>query len=229
MTNIIILTGANSGIGLACVKQFCVYYPDHTILAISRSIDNLQIAQQSYSNCSVQQCDITNFLQLQQIIEYTSLNYKIVGLINCAGISYNGDICSLLPDQIQALITTNTIGISNCIQAVLPTMRSNNNGTIINISSLADRYPRPNNPIYAATKAFVKSLSESLRSSEAKYNIRICNISPALVNTPMLQRYGSFNDTIEVSQFVDIIQFVYSQPQSVCIRDIVVAPTSYEQ
>jgi NADP-dependent 3-hydroxy acid dehydrogenase YdfG len=81
MTNIIIITGANSGIGLVCVKQFCIHYPDHTILAISRSIDNLQIAQQSYSNCSVQQCDITNFIQLQQIIEYTSLNYKIVGLI----------------------------------------------------------------------------------------------------------------------------------------------------
>ena len=74
---------------------------------------------------------------------------------------------------------------------VLPIMRENKFGTVINFKFSADRYPRPNNAIYAATKAYVKSLSDSLRLQNAKYNIRVVNLAPALVATPMV------NDVLE--------------------------------
>lgn len=59
------------------------------------------------------------------------------------------------------------------------------------MSSLADCYPRPNSAVYGASKTYVKSLNDSLHVSEAKYNIRICNISPAIVDTPLLAKVGT--------------------------------------
>ncbi len=229
MKKLIIIIGANSGIGLNCVEKFCTFYPQHTILAISRSINNLSQIH-SFQNLLVRQCDIIDFNDLSSIVEKLANSYQVEGLINCAGIAVNGDICELSTDDIHNMIEVNTKGIANVLHLVLPYMRKAKSGTIINFSSLADRYPRPNNPVYAATKSFVKSISESLRLSESKYNIRVCNVAPALIDTPMLDKYQNeefYNDRINIDEFVDIIHFIYSQPHNICIRDIVVAPTNY--
>ncbi len=127
------------------------------------------------------------------------------------------------------MIQVNVSGLTNAIELVLPIMQQQQHGTIINISSLADRYPRPLSAVYAATKAYVKSLSDSLRVSCAKDNIRVINLSPALVDTPLLAKVGKNKGAvIDVAEFVKIVKFIYQTPQSICIRDMVIAPTNYE-
>ena len=223
----IVITGANSGIGFECVKQFCESFTEKLIVALSRSTNNLQ--QLSYSNMHIHSCDVTDYAQLNTIINAVANEYQICCLINCAGTSYNGDFCSVDNAKIRQMIDVNIQGLTNIIELVLPHMRAQKLGTIINLSSLADRYPRPNSAVYGASKAYVRSLSDSLRVSEAKHNIRVCNISPAIVDTLLLAKVGkNLNEVIAVSDFVNIIKFIYEQPQSVCIRDMVVAPTSYE-
>lgn len=227
MNKVIIITGANSGIGFECVKQFCETFGQNTIIAISRNIDKLQ--QVSYANMHIHQCDITDYQKLNTIISTISNEYQIYCVINCAGLAYNDDFCNIDNTKIYQMINVNIQGLTNTIELVLPHMRTQKMGTIINVSSLADRYPRPNSAVYGASKAYVKSLSDSLRVSEAKYNIRICNISPAIIDTPLLAKVGKkLNNVIAVSDFVNIVKFIYQQPQSVCIRDIVIAPTDYE-
>jgi NADP-dependent 3-hydroxy acid dehydrogenase YdfG len=223
----IVITGANKGIGFECVTQFCEDYADNLIIAISRSIDNL--TQLDYLNLQVIKCDVSQFQELKSALENIVNNYQISALINCAGTSYNGDFCEINNAKIQQIIDVNIMGLTNTVELVLPHMRTQKLGTIINISSLSDRYPRPNNAVYGASKAYVKSLSDSLRVSEAQYNIRVCNISPAIIDTPLLAKVGkNLNEIIAVSNFVNIIKFIYQQPHSICIRDIVVAPTSYK-
>ena len=110
-----------------------------------------------------------------------------------------------------------------------PHMRARKKGTIINMSSLADRHTRPNLAVYAATKAAVKSLSESLRRENAPYGIRICNVAPAKVKTPLLMRSSlSVDEIIPAEAMAKIVLWVYEQPQAICIRDLVLAPTGYE-
>lgn len=227
MDNVIIITGANNGIGLECVKQFCTQYPSNIIVAISKNLNNLQPLE--YSNLQMYRCDVTDHQHLKDVIAGITQNYGINCLINCAGTSYNGDFCDIDIAKIQQMIDINISGLTNAIELVLPSMRLYKSGTIINISSLADRYPRPLSAVYGASKAYVKSLSDSLRVSEAKYNVRICNISPAIIDTPLLTSVGkNKGQTIAVFDFVNIIKFIYQQPQSICIRDMVVTPTSYE-
>lgn len=227
MDEAIIIIGSNSGIGFECVKQFCEAFEKNIIIAISCSVSNLK--QLSYSNIQIHSCDVTSYQQLKILIDKVANESRICCLINCAGTSYNGDFCNIDNANIQQMLDVNIKGLTHTVELVLPYMRAQKLGTIINLSSLADRYPRPNSAVYGASKAYVKSLSDSLRVSESKYNIRVCNISPAIVNTPLLAKVGkNHNEAIAVSDFVSIIKFIYQQPQYVCIRDIVVAPTSYE-
>lgn len=225
MKQLLVITGATSGIGLECIKQF-MEIDGLYILAIGRKTDFIKIDNERLIKCN---CDVTDFAKLKSSIELYNSNYKIVGLINSAGVCSVGDVLSDNHDNNAQMIDVNIQGLTNCIEIVLLIMRHNRFGTIINLSSLADRYPRPNIPIYAATKAYVKSLSDSLRVSNAKYNIRIINIAPAFIETPMVTNIlGITDNVIKVDVFVNAIKQIYLQPQNICIRDMVIAPTLYE-
>lgn len=220
----ILITGANSGIGFECAKQLS---KKHKVIAVSRNIDQLSLLE-SLNLYSIK-CDLTNATELVTVFKsIVSDNPEIDVLINNAGIAYYGDFNQIGQENNSKQIQTNITAFTNVIEQILPTMQLNLSGTIINISSLSDRHPRPNNAVYAATKAYVKSLSESLRAANGQYNIRITNIAPAMIDTPMLKQLKKQTDElIAVDELVKIINFIIDQPQHVCIRDIVIAPTKY--
>jgi NADP-dependent 3-hydroxy acid dehydrogenase YdfG len=94
---------------------------------------------------------------------------------------------------------------------------------------VADRNARPQIAAYAATKAAVKSLTESLRMANAKYGIRICNLAPGKVMTPMLMGLDLHdNQIISAEDVAKAALWIYKQPQTICVRDMVIAPTHYE-
>lgn len=225
MKKAIVITGATSGIGLECVRQFLTI-DNLYIFALGRNIDCLKPLE--CDRLIIKQIDVLNANDISLLIENISTKYVIDGLINGAGVAYSGDFLDVDHEKNEQMIKVNTIGLTNMVEAILPIMRANKKGTILNLSSLADRYPRPNTTVYAATKAYVKSISDSLRVQNAKFNIRVVNISPALVDTPMLTKLRGDIDTINVSDFVNIVKFIYMQPDNICVRDIVVAPTYYE-
>ena len=221
---LLIITGATSGIGLACIKEF-ITIPDINILAIGRDFTKFNLDD---ARIYPRGCDVTDFIKLQLLLNDYFANYLVVGLVNAAGVVGIGELDLSTHQSNQDMLNVNIAGLTNCIEIVLPQMRKQQLGTIINLSSLADRYPRPNNAVYAATKAYVKSLSDSLRMQNAPYNIRVVNVAPALVETPMeVDGLGIKDGLIKVADFAKIIKFIFEQPQELCIRDIVVAPTNY--
>lgn len=127
------------------------------------------------------------------------------------------------------MVTVNLQGVINATEIILPKMRERKTGTIINISSLSDRTSRPDHVVYAATKAAIRSLTESLRMANAKHGIRFCNIAPAKVHSPMWKNQD-FDPAhfISPKQFAEMVLWVYQQPKSICIRDLLVSPTDYE-
>jgi NADP-dependent 3-hydroxy acid dehydrogenase YdfG len=127
-------------------------------------------------------------------------------------------------------------GVVHGIRAVLPGMSARRRGTIINVSSIGDRKPGPSAETYHAAKAAVRSLTESLQQAQAKNNVRVINITPGFVKTNIHAGMGiSFEeycratgnpDFIAPKRIADIILFCYQQPQTICIRDLVVMPTT---
>lgn len=223
---LVIITGASSGIGAATANIFSQSgYPLALLARNKQAMEKLNLPE---SLCL--EVDITDYQSLQEAIQSAEVMYGPTDcLINCAGTVFAGDFVELSHEQHEQTIKVNLNGLMNGIEIVLPGMRERKTGTIINISSLADRCSRPNIASYAASKAAVKSLTESLRMANARYGIRFCNLAPAKIDTPMVIKAQIHDDQIiPVEDFAKAILWVYQQPQNICIRDMVFSPTAYE-
>lgn len=152
-----------------------------------------------------------------------------------------GDITTQNPEEWKQMFDVNIIGLLNGMQAVLPNMKKQQRGTIINISSIAGRKTFPNHTAYCGTKFGVHAITENTREEVAKFNIRMVTIAPGAVETELLSHttsteikegYEAWKTTmgkVLVAQDVaNSIWFAYSQPQNVNIREIVLAITKQE-
>lgn len=223
---LVIITGASSGIGAAMAHTFTMAgYPVGLIARNLRAMEQLNL-----TNSICLSADVTDCHALATAIRQAEQKFGPVDcLINNAGYGKGGDFIELNHDDHANTININIMGVINGIETVLPGMRARKSGTIINISSVADRHARPKLATYAASKAAIKSLSESLRAANAKYGIRICNLAPAKIMTPMLISANlADNQIIPATELAKVALWIYQQPQNVCIRDLVFAPTFYE-
>lgn len=224
--SLVIITGASSGIGAAAAKAFSdVGYAVALLARNKKTMD-----QFNTPNSITIECDVTDIASVKNAIAQAQEKFGAVDcLINNAGFAKACDISESSHQDNKTMIDVNLSGVVNCIETVLPIMQKNKSGTIMNISSVADRKSRPSLPIYAATKAAVKSLSESLRTANAKYGIRICNVAPAKIKTPLLMSSNLADDQIiPVEDMAKALLWIYQQPKTICIRDMVIAPTYYE-
>ena len=222
----VIITGASSGIGAGIAEHFS--RAGYSLGLLARNLKAMEALHLPHSICI--ETDVTNPNAFNQAVAEAEKKFGSVDcLINNAGWSKSGDFTTLSHTDNETMIQVNLLGVINGVEAVLPGMQARNSGTIINISSVADRGARPNLATYAASKAAVKSLSESLRMANAKYGIRVCNVAPAKIKTPLLMT-SNLNDEqiISVDDIAKAILWIYEQPQSICVRDIVVTPTNYE-
>ena len=224
---LVIITGASSGIGAALAQAFSkAGYP---LGLLARSKEKME--QLALPKACCLEVDVTDQASFKKVITQAEAKFGPVDcLINNAGFGNSGKFTELPDEEDEQMIQVNLQGVIHGMKAVLPGMETRKSGTIINISSLADRNARPHLATYAATKAAVKSLSESLRMEHAKNGIRICNVAPAKVKTPLLNQSGLTQDQVmEAADFAKIVLWIYQQPQGICIRDLVVAPTYYEE
>lgn len=223
---LVIITGASSGIGAGIATLFS--QAGYSLGLLARNLKALENLNLPYSICI--ETDVTDSLAFKNAVIKSERKFGPVDcLINNAGFGKHGDFNTISHLENETMMHVNLLGVINGIEAVLSGMQSRKSGTIINISSLADRNSRPELATYAATKAAVKSLSESLRMANAKHGIRVCNVAPAKINTPLLNQSNlSDEHVISVGDMAKAILWIYEQPKHICIRDIVIAPTCYE-
>ena len=154
-------------------------------------------------------------------------------LVNSAGINVrarNWPDVSL--DGWDQVIGINLDGLMYCMHAVLPVMRAQKSGTIVNVSSWAGKHVSPlTGPAYAASKHAVVALTHSFNMENFRDNLRACCICPAEVATPILKSrpiVPSEEDMARMLQPDDLanaIVYVAEAPQHVCFNEIVISPT----
>lgn len=225
---LVIITGSSSGIGAAMAKIFSeAGYPLGLFARKKDAIEALGI-----SNSICLSVDVTNLDALADAVHQAENRFGHTDcLINNAGYAKLGDFCETPHDEHDRMINVNILGVINGIETVLSGMRERKSGTIINVSSVADRNARPNGATYAATKAAIKSLTESLRMANAKHGVRFCNLAPAKIMTPLLQQIQqniNENEVIDAEDLARAALWMYQQPQNICVRELVFAPTYYE-
>lgn len=222
---LVVITGASAGLGAAIATIFSKHH--YPLALLSRNLAAME--KLGLQNVIAKSVDVNDIDALKKAISEAEEKFGSIDcLINNAGVAKSGEFTDIAHADHEKMINVNVQGVINGIEIVLPRMRERKQGTIINISSLSDRTSRPHNPVYAATKAAVKSLTESLRMANANYGIRFCNIAPAKIHSSMWSQEYDPEHFVSPEEFAEIILWIYEQRQNVCIRDLVIAPTNYE-
>ena len=189
--NVILLTGATSGIGYELLKQF--HACGNTLLVTSRSGQRLELLSAEFTNIHTMVCDLSIPEDVNTLIskcksEFPNLNM----LINNAGIQFNYDwldetnATQKINDEIQINLTSP----AQLICSLLPGLLKQSNSCIINISSGLAFAPKQSAPIYCASKAAIHSLSKSIRYQLEQTPVRVFEIIPPLVDTAMTAGRG---------------------------------------
>lgn len=238
MKELIVITGASSGIGEATAKIFS--QAGHPLLLIARRVEKLEALNLPKTICA--KVDVTDFDTLRSAIKNAEEQYGKTGcMINNAGCMLLGSIDTQDINEWQRMYDLNVMALLNGMQAVLPDMKERRGGTIINISSIAGKKTFPNHAAYCGTKFAVHAISENVREEVALNDVRIITIAPGAVETELLSHTSSeeiikgyeewkesMGGVIVSEDVARSIEFVYNQPQNVCIRELVIAPTRQE-
>ncbi|WP_438964638.1 SDR family oxidoreductase [Winogradskyella sp.] len=172
MSKVVLITGGSSGIGKAIgefliKKGFNVYGTSRNPSSYKESKFPLVALDVTHSQ------SITNCID--EVLSHTS---KIDVLINNAGAGITGPIEEIPEDEIKRNFETNLFGPINVIKAVLPSMRKNKSGLIINITSIAGYMGLPYRGVYSASKGALEIITESFRMELKSFNIEMTNVAP---------------------------------------------------
>ncbi|MFC2124586.1 SDR family oxidoreductase [Bacteroidota bacterium] len=175
MSKVIIITGASSGIGLSVATYLSKV--GYKVYGASRSA-------QSNSDFEVVQMDVTNEDMIHDVVDrILTKEGRIDGLFNNAGLGSMGAIENTPIDDIEKTYDTNFYGVVRTCQAVLPTMRKQGSGHIINMSTLGSTVGLPFRGTYCSSKAAVDMITEALRLEVKRFGINVSLVHPGDVNT----------------------------------------------
>lgn len=237
---VVIITGASSGIGKATAMKLAG--EGALVVLCARSEDVLKKLRDNIENnggkALVVKMDVTKHADFENVISQTVDEYGSIDvLINNAGLMPLSFVEKLKTDEWEKMVDVNIKGVFNGVAAVLPTMRKNKNGHIINISSSAAHGYFPGGAVYCATKVAVKMFTEGLRQELApEYGINVTSIEPGAVDTNLLDTITDDDikekmkgmkemTMLESEDIANSIFYALNQPDRVNINDVYIMPT----
>lgn len=188
LTPAVVITGGSSGIGLALAHQFAKYAQAIVIIARTQSrLDRAVIALSTeHPGIRVEPLllDIGHPDAADVIASWlTEKRLYCDVLVNNAAVGQSGPFSASAPVGLDTIIATNIAAVARLTRAMLPDMLARGRGGILSISSLGALIPGPHQSTYYASKAFVVSLSEAIRSEVAGRGVRIAVVLPGPVET----------------------------------------------
>ncbi|WP_062270854.1 SDR family oxidoreductase [Endozoicomonas arenosclerae] len=183
----VFITGATSGFGEACARRFASETGWQLVITGRRKERLEALAQELSASCPVHSIvfDMRDEAAIKDAISTLPEAFSDVHtLINNAGLALGTQPADQSDtDQWMNMIDTNIKGLVLITHALLPALKKNNTGSIINLGSVAGTYPYPGANVYGGTKAFVKQFSLNLRSDLLGTGIRVTNIEPGMAET----------------------------------------------
>ena len=176
----ILVTGCSTGIGRATAQHLA--RRGHTVYASARRLES--IADLEAAGCRLLALDVTDEASMADAVRAVQAEHGAVGaLVNNAGYSQSGAVESVPMDEIRRQFETNVFGLVRMCQLVLPAMREQRAGRIVNVSSMGANFTFPGGGIYHATKYAVEAISDALRFEVGGFGIRVSIIQPGLIRT----------------------------------------------
>ena len=237
---VVIITGASSGLGEATARRLAKN--GAKLMLAARREEKLQELvsdiQKEGGTAKYQITDVTERSALKDLAKATQDAYgRIDVLVNNAGLMPLSPLEATKIDEWDRMIDVNIKGVLYSIAAVMPIMKEQNSGHIINISSVAGHKVFPAGAVYCATKFAVKAISEGIRL-ESKGLIRSTNISPGAVDTELTNTISHdetaegveelYGVAIDADAIARAITYAIEQPADVDVNEMIIRPAKQE-
>jgi short-subunit dehydrogenase len=186
---VVIVTGASAGIGQESARYLA--REGASLVLVARRAERLDALGREIERGGGQALqvasDITSAKDRERIIEETMTRFgRIDALVNNAGYGQRGPIEIVPVDSIRENFETNLFSLIALTQLVIPIMRKQGEGRIVNISSVAGRIARPLSSVYDATKHALEAISDGMRGELAPFGIKVVVIEPGFILTEFL-------------------------------------------
>ncbi|MEO6701439.1 MAG: oxidoreductase [Jatrophihabitantaceae bacterium] len=181
MAKVVLITGCSSGIGKAAAGQ--LNQAGAIVYASARRPDTL--TELAAAGCHPVRLDVEDPASMRAALDQIiSEQGRLDVLINNAGYGLYGPIEQVAIEQVRRQFETNVFGLIELSQLVLPGMRAQRSGRIVNVSSMGGRTTLPGGGIYHASKYAVEAISDALRLEVAPFGVAVVLIEPGVVRTP---------------------------------------------
>lgn len=223
-----LVTGASSGIGEALSHRFAA--AGMALVLVARRADRLQaLARQLRSRHGVKvtalAADLTEpdaAAALARQLQRRRIAVDV--LVNNAGVLHQGDFVGMPAAEQHAMVALNVAGLTAMLAEFLPPMKQRGHGRVLNVASIAAFQPVPTLATYAATKAYVLSLTESLAEELHGSGVTITALCPGITATPMLQQATAANQRLTAlpAAVIGDVNVVADEGFAACMRGEVV-------
>jgi len=181
----VLITGCSSGIGAATARAFLE--EDWIVYATARDTDDID--DLADAGCETAELDVTDSEQVHAVVDrIVEETGRVDCLVNNAGYPQYGPIEDVSLRDLHRQFDVNVYGPHRLIRAVLPHMREREDGTIVNVSSVAGRTSHPMGGIYCGSKFAIEAISDALRVEASSFGVDVVLIEPGSVETAFEDR-----------------------------------------
>ena len=225
----VLVTGATSGIGLALIDR--LLEAGYTPILTARNADKVR-AMATEKGVAGYALDVADADAITRVCAQVEADHgPLWGLVNNAGIWLEGDFDAYSPDDIKAVMDTNTMGTINMTHTVLPGMLSRGRGSVLNVVSTGALYTRKSISVYAASKWAIRGFTGCLEAECAPKGVRVMGFYPGKIASNMYETAGVERDlrvAMTPEQAADMIvtmlsdeSMVWSQVSGRALKDYV--------
>ena len=195
----VLITGTNKGIGFETALSFA--RAGYKVFATMRNTEAATTLKQHIADESlaiiIYKMDVDADEAVKHCIATIIQEHGTIDvLVNNAGIERHGSIEEMAISDFKAIMETNYFGVIRCIQAVLPQMRKNKKGCIINVGSVSGKIACTPLSAYSASKYALEALTESLAQEVKPFNIKVALVEPGIIDTKMAHDISVDNNSI---------------------------------
>jgi len=202
----ILISGGSDGLGKTIAAHLSA---NNKVIILSPNEEKLRKAADEIG-CNYKVCDVRDYTQVEKVVNEVG---TIDCLVNNAGLWIEGALDENDPDYARQVLEVNVLGVINMTKAVIPLMKKQKAGLIINVNSQAGFYAKAERGVYTATKWAITGFTKAMQPELAPFGIAVTGLYPGKMKTDMFKKMGiekKLDDGLETREVARAVEFLLS-------------------